>query len=65
MLALEDGSLFYGEAIGVPARIRDLGGREEQLDDFADRAFQIKRLLSVNPRPASRDDLLEILRAAF
>jgi alcohol dehydrogenase class IV len=53
------------EAIGVPGRIRDLGGREDQLPGFADRAFQIKRLLAVNPRPATRDDLLAIYRAAF
>ena len=51
--------------IGVPARIRDIGGREDQLPDFADKAFQIKRLRTVNPRAASREDLLEILRAAF
>jgi alcohol dehydrogenase class IV len=53
------------EAIGVPGRIRDLGGRQEQLAEFADKAFQIKRLLAVNPRSATRDDLLDILRAAF
>ena len=51
------------ESIGVPGRIRDLGGREQQLADFAEKAFQIKRLLAVNPRKASRDDLLGILRA--
>lgn len=51
--------------IGVPARIRDLGGREEQLPEFAARSFAIKRLLQVNPRVASEADLLGILRAAF
>ncbi len=53
------------EAIGVPGRIRDLGGREQQLAEFAEKAFQIKRLLSVNPRQASLDDLLGILSEAF
>lgn len=53
------------ETIGVPGRIRDLGGKAEQLPEFAEKAAQIKRLLSVNPRAATREDLLEILRAAF
>jgi alcohol dehydrogenase class IV len=53
------------QAIGVPGRIRDIGGREQQLAEFADKAFQIKRLLAVNPRRATRDDLLGIVRAAF
>lgn len=51
--------------IGIPARIRDLGGREEQLPEFAAKSFVIKRLLQVNPRVASEADLLGILRAAF
>ena len=51
--------------IGVPLRIRDLGGRREQLAEFADKSFAIERLRWVNPRPATRDDLLGILEAAF
>ncbi len=51
--------------IGIPARIRDIGGRPEQLAEFAAKAFGIKRLLQVNPRRASEADLLEILQAAF
>ena len=51
--------------IGVPARIRDIDGREDQLPDFADKAFQIKRLRTINPRAATQEDLLAILRAAF
>lgn len=52
-------------AVGIPDRIRDIGGREEQLPRFAEKAFAIKRLLLVNPRRASQQDLLEILRAAY
>jgi alcohol dehydrogenase class IV len=51
--------------IGVPARLRDLGVREEQLRPFAEKAFGIRRILRVNPRPASVEDLHGILRAAF
>lgn len=53
------------DAIGIPARIRDLGGSAEQLPEFAKKAFAIKRLLQVNPRMASEADLLGILQAAF
>lgn len=52
-------------AIGIPERIRDIGGREDQLARFAEKAFAIKRLMMVNPRPATQDDLLGILRDAF
>ncbi|HYT89927.1 MAG TPA: iron-containing alcohol dehydrogenase [Gemmataceae bacterium] len=51
--------------IGVPTRLRDLGVREEQLRPFADKAFGIKRILRVNPRPVTAEDLEGILRAAF
>jgi alcohol dehydrogenase class IV len=51
--------------IGIPDRIRDIGGSAEQLPEFADKAFAIKRLLQVNPRQATRDDLLSILQAAL
>lgn len=52
-------------AVGIPERIRDIGGREEQLPRFAAKAFAIKRLMMVNPRQPTEADLLEILRAAY
>lgn len=52
-------------AIGIPQRIRDLGGTPDQLPRFAEKSFAIKRLLLVNPRRATQQDLLEILQAAF
>ena len=51
--------------IGIPERIRDLGGREEQLSDFAEKAFALDRLKGVNPREATLEDLEQILRDAF
>ncbi|MDA1055494.1 MAG: iron-containing alcohol dehydrogenase [Planctomycetota bacterium] len=51
--------------IGIPARIRDIGGSEEQLLGFAEKAFAIKRLLWVNPREASLEDLHGILKSAL
>jgi alcohol dehydrogenase class IV len=51
--------------IGIPDRIRELGGQPDQLPAFAEKAFAIKRLLWVNPRRATLDDLLGILQAAY
>jgi alcohol dehydrogenase class IV len=51
--------------IGIPARIRDLGGREEQIPEFAQKAFAIKRLMTMNPRRPSEADLVAIYREAF
>lgn len=53
------------DTIGIPQRIRDLGGTREQLPAFAKKAFEIKRLMWVNPRQPTEADLLEILEAAF
>jgi alcohol dehydrogenase class IV len=51
--------------IGIPDRIRELGGTADQLPEFAEKSFAIKRLLSVNPRRATQGDLLDILREAL
>jgi alcohol dehydrogenase class IV len=51
--------------IGIPDRLRDIGVREAQLGGFAQAAFGIKRMLRVNPRQATAQDLEEILRAAY
>lgn len=51
--------------IGIPTRIRDLGGTKEQLLEFARKAFQIQRLMLLNGRTPTEADLLEILHAAF
>lgn len=52
-------------AIGIPLRIRELGGTEDQLPTFAKKAFALKRLILLNGRAPTEDDLLEILRSAF
>jgi alcohol dehydrogenase class IV len=51
--------------VGTPQRLRDLGVSEAQLRPFAEKAFTIKRILRVNPRPVTVEDLEGILRAAF
>jgi alcohol dehydrogenase class IV len=51
--------------VGIPERIRDIGGKREQLATFADKSIQINRLMDINPVQPSRDDLLGILESAF
>jgi alcohol dehydrogenase class IV len=51
--------------IKIPLRLRDLGVKTEQLRPFAEKAFGVKRILRVNPRTVTVDDLEGILKAAF
>ncbi len=51
--------------IGIPQRLRDLGCQENQLAEFAEKAVAIKRILRVNPRPATAKDVEAIYRAAL
>jgi alcohol dehydrogenase class IV len=51
--------------IGVPRTIRDLGGSEDQLPLFAEKAFAVKRLMLMNGRHPEYEDVLDIYRAAF
>ncbi len=51
--------------IGIPGQLRELGVREEQLRPFAEKAFAVKRILRVNPRQVTADDLEGILRSAY
>lgn len=52
-------------SVGIPQRLRDLGVRREQLPDFAVKALAIKRLMDVNPRQPSLDDLVAIYEQAY
>ena len=52
-------------AIGIPDRLRELGAKPEQLRGFAEKAFGIKRVLRVNPRVPTVDELEAILREAW
>jgi len=53
--------------IGVAERLRNLKNppRQDQLRDFAEKAVAIKRILRVNPRPATADDCEAIYRSAW
>jgi alcohol dehydrogenase class IV len=51
--------------IGIPLRLRDIGVRQDQLRPFAEKALSIKRIIRVNPRTPTVEDLERILHAAF
>lgn len=51
--------------VGIPQRLRDLGVTADMLPGFADKAFAIQRLMRVNPRMPTRDEILAVYRAAF
>ena len=51
--------------IGIRTRLRDLGLQAEQIPLGAQKAFQIKRLMDVNPKRATESDLVAILTAAY
>jgi alcohol dehydrogenase class IV len=51
--------------ISIPTRLRDLGVKQEQLRPFAEKAFGIKRLMRVNPRYPTLDEIYEIYRQAW
>jgi alcohol dehydrogenase class IV len=53
--------------IGIAERLRNLKNppRQDQLRDFAEKAVAIKRILRVNPRPATADDCEAIYRSAW
>ena len=51
--------------IGIPATMRDVGVSPEQLPEMAEKAFALKRILRVNPRPVTQEDLAGILQSAL
>lgn len=53
------------QAIGIPPRLRDLGVREDQLRTFAEKAATIKRILRVNPRYPTVEEMVEIFKSAL
>jgi alcohol dehydrogenase class IV len=51
--------------LGIPENLRQIGATRDQLPGFAEKAFSIKRLMLLNPRSPSLEDLQGILAAAF
>ncbi len=53
------------QRIGIAQRLRDLGVEREQLQGFAERTWQIQRLMTLTPRRPTLDDLVAILNEAY
>ena len=51
--------------IGIPARVSDVGVTADDLPGMAGKAIDLVRILRVNPRYPTRDDLEEILESAL
>jgi len=51
--------------IGVPGRLRDVGVQESMLPAFAEKASGIRRILRVNPRTVTKEEVLNLYRAAY
>ncbi len=51
--------------LGIRKQLRQLGIDRQNLPGMANKSFQIKRLMDVNPRSPSEQDLLAILEAAY
>jgi alcohol dehydrogenase class IV len=51
--------------IGIPNRLRDIGIKPEQLRGLAEKTFGIKRILRVNPRSATVDEIEMIFKEAY
>ncbi len=53
------------DAIGITRRLRDFGLEQQAIPAVAAKAFEIKRLMDVNPRRPTLADLESILQAAY
>src|SRR5262249_51853362 len=51
--------------IGIPTRLRDIRVTEEMLKPFAEKAFSFKRLMRVNPRYPTQEEIEQVFRAAW
>jgi alcohol dehydrogenase class IV len=51
--------------IGVPGRLREFGAKETQLRGFAEKAIGIKRILRVNPRTVTVEEVEGIFKQAL
>ncbi len=62
---LIDEVIALRKAIGIPNRLRELNVPRDALPMIAEKASRIERLITLNPRRATPDDLLQILESAY
>jgi len=56
---------ILGAKVGIPKGLRALGVKKEQLPQFSQMAFTVRRLLDNSPVPFDENDLLRLLQEAF
>lgn len=49
--------------LGIPQKLTEFGLKAEDIDELADRAMEVKRLLSKNPKVLSRDEIRAVYAA--
>jgi alcohol dehydrogenase len=62
--AVKEAILRLNEKLGLPLRLRDVGVKESDLEEIAKAAMEDFIILG-NPRPITKDQLLQILKNAF
>lgn len=60
-----DGVVRLQSEIGIRPMLRQLGVERSTLSSMANKSFQIKRLMDLNPRSPTEADLLAILETAY
>ena len=53
------------DEIGIPKRLSEIGVRAQDIPLMAEKAFGIKRLLRLNPRPVTLKDVVNIYTEAL
>ena len=51
--------------IGIPQRLRDIGVKQDQLHGLAEKTFGIKRILRVNPRSVTVEEIEGVVNEAY
>ncbi|WP_017726452.1 hydroxyacid-oxoacid transhydrogenase [Halalkalibacterium ligniniphilum] len=51
--------------IGLPTKLSAIGVKEEDLEEIAEKALPIERLIRNNPRVPTKDSLVELLKKAY
>lgn len=53
------------EDIGIPQHMREVGVKEDQIEELVEGALNVQRLLDNNPRPIAKSDIENIYRKAL
>ncbi|RHW35258.1 hydroxyacid-oxoacid transhydrogenase [Oceanobacillus profundus] len=63
--AAADAVLNLLEEIGLPTKLSQLGIKEANLEEIADKSLSIERLIRNNPRVPRKDSLMKLLKEAY